>query len=287
MLNKCQAGSLALWMLAGCAVEPVDTTETEAEVSGPPPITAPAGTGTAATLGITALNPFFDFTLGTNGRACVNCHQPTEGMTINPAGVQFVFNASAGTDALFRLNDGAVSPNADVSTLNARKVAYKMLLDRAVIRIGLPIPQNAEFTLAAVDDPYGYASPAELSLFRRPPPTSNAKFLSTRMWDGREPNLNQQAGDAVLGHAQGISVNAQQMQQIVDLENTMFTAQTYDNVVGDLTKHVDGGPEALATTDFYLGINDSLGGDPHGQTFNPRVFTLFDGFAPPSKPKKG
>src|SRR5204862_100889 len=35
-------------------------------------------------------------------------------------------------------------------------------------------------------DPYGYASAAELSLFRRPLPTTNLKFLSTVMWDGRE-----------------------------------------------------------------------------------------------------
>ena len=44
----------------------------------------------------------------------------------------------------------------------------------------------AEFELTSVDDPYGYASAAELSLFRRPLPTTNLKFLSAVMWDGRE-----------------------------------------------------------------------------------------------------
>ena len=41
-----------------------------------------------------------------------------------------------------------------------------MLLSKGVIRVGLPIPQSAEFELIAVDDPYRFASAAELSLFR-------------------------------------------------------------------------------------------------------------------------
>jgi hypothetical protein len=48
----------------------------------------------------------------------------------------------------------------------------------------------AEFELVSVQDPYGYAghnaNGDELSLFRRPPPTTNLGFLSTVMWDGRE-----------------------------------------------------------------------------------------------------
>ncbi len=45
---------------------------------------------------------------------------------------------------------------------------------------------GAEFELVAVDDPYGHASAQDLSLFRRPLPATNLKFLSTVMWDGRE-----------------------------------------------------------------------------------------------------
>ena len=50
-------------------------------------------------------NPFFR-SLGTNGRACVNCHQPSAAMTITPPQMQAVFNATQGLDPLFRLNDG-------------------------------------------------------------------------------------------------------------------------------------------------------------------------------------
>ena len=51
-------------------------------------------------------------------------------------------------------------PNADVSTVEARRSAYSMLLDKGLIRVGIGIPANAEFDLIAVDDPYGYASAA-------------------------------------------------------------------------------------------------------------------------------
>ena len=74
------------------------------------------------------------------------------------------------------------------------------------------VPANAEFELVAVDDPYNFASAAELSLFRRPLPTTNLKFLSTVMWDGRETragpgrsrfDLPTQANDATHGPRPG------------------------------------------------------------------------------------
>ena len=75
-----------------------------------------------------------------------------------------------GLDPIFRTVDGSNSPKADVSTVKARREAFSMLLNKGVIRIGLPIPAGAEFSLVGVDDPYGYASASELSLFRRPLP---------------------------------------------------------------------------------------------------------------------
>jgi hypothetical protein len=130
-------------------------------------------------------NPFFQ-KLGTNGRSCDTCHQPGDGWTVTPASIQARFEATKGLDPIFRTNDGSNSPDADVSTLEARRAAYSMLLTKGLIRVGIGIPDNSEFELAAVDDPYGFASAAELSLFRRPLPSANLKFLSTVMWDGRE-----------------------------------------------------------------------------------------------------
>ncbi|TMQ23834.1 MAG: hypothetical protein E6J90_09710, partial [Deltaproteobacteria bacterium] len=106
-------------------------------------------------------NEFFQ-DLGSNGRRCVSCHIPTSGWTITPHSVQTVFDATdggkfddgLGLGAIFRTVDGSNSPTADVSTLAKRRAAYSMLLTKGLIRIGLPIPANAEFELVAVDDPY-------------------------------------------------------------------------------------------------------------------------------------
>ena len=91
-------------------------------------------------------NPFFQ-SLGTNGRSCGSCHQPANGWTIVPSHVQARFEATDGEDPLFRTNDGSNSPNADVSTVEARRSAYSMLLTKGLIRVRIVIPLNAEFEL--------------------------------------------------------------------------------------------------------------------------------------------
>jgi len=226
--------------------------------------------------GIDLSNPFFgDF--GTNGRRCVSCHLPTAGWGITPPQIQEIFaltqggklDDGAGLGAIFRTVDGSNSPNADVSTLAKRKQAYSMLLNRGLIRVGLPIPANAEFELVAVDDPYGYASANELSLFRRPLPAANDSFLATVMWDGRETvvgatigsDLETQANDATLGHAQGITGLTQtQRADILDFEDANYFAQIYDYGAGNLDSGgANGGPHNLSNQDFHIGINDNFG----------------------------
>src|SRR5262249_60704060 len=111
-------------------------------------------------------------------------------MSVSATGIQARFEATRGTDPIFRTNDGSTSPLADTSTFEARRAAYSMLLTKGLIRVGLSVPPTAEFELLAVDDPYGYAGhndkANELSLFRRPLPSTNLNFLSAIMWDGRE-----------------------------------------------------------------------------------------------------
>ncbi len=240
-------------------------------------------------------NPFFQ-SLGTNGRACSTCHVPEAGMTMTPQVARRRFQESRGTDPLFRAVDGAVSPGADTSSLHARRKAYALLLDRALIRVGIGLPEVREFDLVAVDDPYGFASAKELSLFRRILPSSNLRFLSTVMWDGREtfrdpssPNgwatlhfdLADQSNGATLGHAQAAApLDDAQRDAIVDFEMQLYTAQVWDFRSGDLgARGAQGGPEALVSQEFYFGINDALGGDPTGRPFDPTVVTLYDAWA--------
>jgi hypothetical protein len=271
--------------------------------------------------------PFFT-SFGTNGRACIHCHTPADGWTLNPVDVQFRFshpidttNANCliditqcpvdpdpthwGSDPVFRTVDGANSPSADVSSADARRSAYSMLLTKGLIRVGIGIPAGAEFTLVAVDDPYGFASAAQLSLFRRPLPATNLRLspasgknpptptpvLTTVMWDGRETlpghdilsDLMDQANGATLGHAQATAgLISTDLQAIVDFETGLHTAQQADDNAGDLsTGGGNGGPVWLAANQpFYYGINDVLAGDSQaGVPFNPDVFNLYAGWA--------
>jgi hypothetical protein len=131
-------------------------------------------------------NSLFFKSLGTNGRSCASCHVPESGWTITPDELRRRFQETQGLDPIFRTVDGSNSPHANVSSVAARRAAFSMLLSRAVLRVGLPIPLDAEFELVKVDDPYGFASADELSLFRRPLPATNLRFLTAVMWDGRE-----------------------------------------------------------------------------------------------------
>jgi cytochrome c peroxidase len=255
---------------------------------------------TVSTLGrIDRRNPFFA-DLGANGRTCESCHQPAEGWAITPRGVRARFDATDGMDPIFRPVDGAVSPLADVSTRPAREKAYRMLLEHGLIRVGLPIPPGAEFDLAKVDDPYGYASATELSLFRRPLPATNLRFLNTVMWDGRETfrdaagrdcllgtttcfatahfDLLDQANAATLGHAQAPKpLTTAQREAIVAFEASLTTAQVRDNEAGGLMAYgARGGPSALQAQVSYFGINDTLAGDYRTHaSFTPEVMSLY------------
>lgn len=245
-------------------------------------------------------NPFFK-SLGSNGRSCASCHIPTQGWTITPSGVQKLFNKTQGLDPIFRLVDGANSPIADVSSVEKRREAYSMLLKKGNIRVGIGIPTDAEFELIEVDDPYGFASETELSLFRRPMPTTNLKFLSTVMWDGRETtqmpgssdciyntstcfspvsfDLSTQASHATLGHAEALQdLTDEERDAIVAFELGLFTAQIHDDKAGNLTaEKAKGGPKELARQQYHFGINDTLAGDyiTH-DPFNPIVMTLYN-----------
>lgn len=255
-----------------------------------------------------------------NGRSCASCHQESQGWSIRPDNLQDRFTQTNGNDPVFALNDGANSPNALTATIDQKRLAYSMLLTKGLIRVGLAVPADAEFTLVKVDDPYGYASTKELSLFRRPMPTTNLKFLSTVMWDARETfadarsnlcirnsrplqcfattdfDLLHQSNSAVTGHAQAAQgLTAAEQRSIVDFEKTLFTAQITSLAAGNLTDAgAKGGPLGLAKNNFYFGINDIDVGDYlSGAPFDRNVMAMFTAWrgldrpTPPIPPAQG
>ncbi len=262
--------------------------------SVPNPLVLPDSTGQLATYTtngfIDQTNPFFQ-SLGTNGRTCNSCHRPENAWTISPASLQARFNATAGRDPVFNAFDGTNCQTSDQSTLAARQQASSLLLSKGLIRIGMKLPLSAEYSLSVEKDPYGCALTADtagntiVSVYRRPLPSASVIFLSTVMWDGREnapgrsinDDLISQARDATLGHAQAsASPTDAQLQQIVSFQQGLFVAQSKDNLAGPLDgMKALGGAINLSAQNFFLGINDPLGGNPTGAAFTPQVFTLY------------
>jgi cytochrome c peroxidase len=246
--------------------------------------------------------PFFQ-DLGTNGRSCATCHQPSDAWTVSAAHVKSRFDATGGTDPIFRTVDGSnCDQNIDVSTVEGRAKAYSLLTTRGLIRIALPVPANSQFEIVAVNNPYGCNDMATLSMYRRPLPAANLRFLSTVMADGRESSpqtgtlkityvppphnldnllsdLAHQALDATLGHAQAIppGPTPAQQQAIVNFETTLSVAQAIDFRAGNLNSNgASGGPVPLSTQPFFVGINDPVGLNPFGTIFSPNIFTVFN-----------
>ncbi len=249
-----------------------------------------------------------------NGRSCSTCHEEAQAWSMTPAALAARFAVSKGSDPVFQSVDGANSPNAPVATLAQKQSAYSMLLTKAVIRVGLPVPPGAQFQLVQVNDPYGFASASQLSLFRRPLPTANLKFGNTVMWDGRETlagtsaaacasdvppascfaatgvDLQAQANNAVQTHAQLVAgLTSAQQQAVVGFETGLFVAQASDDLAGSLSANgAEGGAQNLAAGTFYFGINDFFAGDYQTrQRFNPDVMSLFGAWINPAPPQRG
>jgi cytochrome c peroxidase len=283
-LRNPKSALLAMGVLAIAAAVSADT-----HLRNLAPFSDPTGTiRTFSQAGEADVNNAFFQSLGGNGRSCSSCHQASDAWSVTPAHIQQRFEATRGLDPIFRTNDGANCPSSDVSTLAARQKSYSMLLSKGLIRVSIGVPANAEFSVTAIDDPHNCAetTAAGLALFRRPLPSTNLPFLTTVMWDGRESfkgqtlvfNLSDQAKGATLGHAQAAQAPTdQQIAEIVNFELANFTAQTFDESAGNLSaRNARGGPVALSSQPFFVGINDPLGGTPPGVDFNPVAFTIFD-----------
>jgi len=250
---------------------------------------------------IDTTGPFFQ-SLGTNGRSCGSCHQPDDGWTISAADIKTRFNQATfdangvASDPIFQTVDGSTcDQGVDLTTSAGRVQAFTLLTSRGLIRIALPVPTSAEFTVDTVVNQYGCSDKNTLSMYRRPLPTANMRFLSQVMWDGRESSalngtqditqktnpadlladLAHQSVSATRIHAQGASdPTPAQQQGIVNFEMQLSVAQAIDSVAGSLQADgTTGGPSAIANQQFSIGVNDPLSTTP--PPFDPNVFTPF------------
>jgi len=242
----------------------------------------PGGTSTTYSTtrgGIDLTGPFFQ-SLGTNGRSCGTCHQPSDGMSVSAAHIQERFDDTRGLDPIFRTVDGSnCNHGMNVSTETGRKRAYSLLRTRGLIRVGITVPSTADFDIERVDNQYGCDETSTVSMYRRPLPSTNLRFLSAVMFDGRESSpatgttkiiysnypdalladLAHQSLDATNGHAQGNGLPAAQQKQIVDFEMALFTAQATDSRDNLLNaRGAAGGSKPLVRLPFFISINSSV-----------------------------
>ena len=135
-------------------------------------------------------HPFFE-PLGANGRACVTCHQPADGMSLSLDTIRARWRETRGSDPLFASVDGKGCPHLP----DGDEASYAPLLNRGLIRVFLPWPPRAadgsviepEFDIEVIRDPTGCnthpvhglesAAPT-ISVYRRPRPVANLKYVT-------------------------------------------------------------------------------------------------------------
>jgi len=236
-------------------------------------------------------------------------------MSVSARDLQLRFLHTRGQDPIFRTFDGSnCNHNIDISNLARMRSAYSLLLTRGLIRIPIAVPANADYQVVNVSNQYGCNETDVISMYRRPLPATNLRFLSAVMFDGREstpatgtttildanyPNsllsdLAHQSLDATIGHAQGDGTRptAAEQQQIVNFEMALSTAQAFGINAGLLNRNrANGGPIPLVTQSFFISINSSINfllpqfEQPGGlvtrgdDQFTPAIFNTFKAWA--------
>ena len=255
----------------------------------------------------TAGHPFFT-PLGTNGRACVTCHQPTYGMSVSAEGLRNRWRNTSGKDPVFAAFDGSNCPDLPQD----QEKSHSLLLNRGLFRIPLQWPPHnadgstkpVEFSIEVVRDPtgcnlspvYGLKSAhPTVSVYRRPRPAANLKYVMSGaqnivlktgmladrdpetgkpvsmnlMSDAREPSLATQAIDAILGHEEAREApSGKKLKTIVDFESQVYAAQV---------EHIFAGPVVDSEGPFGLGpaaLRDRRPGALGDNDYDP-VFGLF------------
>ena len=195
--------------------------------------------------------------LGSNGRACVTCHQPSNAMSLSLDLIRNRWADTNGKDPLFAAVDGSNCPDLPQD----KEESHSLLLERGLIRIALPWPPatKPDFRIEVVRDPTGCnKNPASISVYRRPRVVANLQYIAlptgdTLMADGRERTLQSQAISAALTHEQASAAPTRaQLQQIEDFERQLFMAQQWD-VLGGLLGE-PGGPPLLGADNLASGV---------------------------------
>jgi cytochrome c peroxidase len=212
-------------------------------------LTTASGVAIPVNAPLDGTNKFFDPGFGTNGQACVTCHQPSDGFTIHVSSINSAFAARGTSDPLFRANDTANNPAGPNTEAN-----YSLLLNLGVMRIGKTFkgnsdPDNPATTqsnfrvehqntaqfgpLPNSSDPQHFGI-LSLSLFRRPLVNTNVHLDSSVLWDGRASIGDMRA--QVIGAAKTLLLSSapsnDDADQVAAFMLGVYTDQVFDTAAG-------------------------------------------------------
>lgn len=149
-------------------------------------------------------------TFGGNGRTCATCHAVDSAFTMSPEKAQALFAANP-DHPLFKQDGSDDGLGNGVSRM----------LTHATIRITIPLPPN----IRLASDPSATAVTLNRGIFtlldspavERPSVVSHPAL----MWDGRAPDLQAQALDAILTHAEPTDeISPQDLEKIARYQST-------------------------------------------------------------------
>lgn len=235
-------------------------------------------------------HPFFT-AIGPNGRACVTCHQPADAMSLSAASAARQWQRNGAKDPLFAAGDGSNCP----SLPQAERASHSLLIDHGLIRIARPWPPKnvtPDFTIEVVrdsstcnlDPKYGLEGAGMVSVFRRPRPVANFKYIEAMgfaydpksgmplpvdpetgkpvsgnlMADGRVLSLEAQMRDAAGAHLGFLkNLDKNDIARIIDFERRIYAAQQIDTKGGPL----DGDGSMGGTRTLQISLAGRLGSD--------------------------
>jgi hypothetical protein len=226
-------------------------------------------------------------TIQTNGRSCVNCHEPTAAMGITPPQVQARFNeiktdsnfpsrgTGRGHHPLFRRFDGTNGPLAPLNTEGERLATTSLIRQKGLIRIPFNLPANRDYDVTLVVNNVPASNGAQgltvgvraaanstalVSFYRRPLLSANTRFISAVMWDGRETAranptaaFSQDAGGPDGPGVQAFSTNAPVRQNML----TQAGNATTGHAEAKLNVFAENGPAGPLPTQTVGNISET------------------------------
>jgi len=181
--------------------------------------------------------------IGRNGRACVTCHQPADGMSVSVDTIEARWRETNGRDPIFAALDGSNCPSLPQDDA----ASHSLLLKRGLFRIPLPwpprradgTPVEPEFTIEVVRDPtgcnthpeYGLTSSSPtVSVYRRPRPVANLKYVVADDF-GVGPFIAKNGQPAARDPQSGKPL---QMNMMADARETTLPGQAVSAALGHL-----------------------------------------------------